>query len=431
MTSVEHLSLKLGVDNTAVAYGLRSFKSQVSEAVEGVAGRLALAFSAGSILAGLNHIIQKFAEIKDQAENLGVTTDFFQGLGKIADITNSSLETVQKSLSKLQDAIGKARSGEKNYVEAFKKVGMTISDLDGMSLEDVFYGIADAFNKSGDAALNTTVSMELLGKKGQELVTLLSKGSDEIKKAVDETDKLTESEINQLAGISDGWTAFLNTLEVRGGRIAAGFADILYGMLTPWDTEVEDILRRAANRAAQESASLEAKQRAMDAAALRDAKELAELKRKELTDKTREIDLEKTLAGWDKVRADNAERLARWKQAAARMGELELSRERSIGDRSRFTLDELAMRGSNPAQDILDTESQAKEARYWGNFAQADALTNRALEMRKALGNYLTDSESNPLRSIDEAIQAQRETLDKLGEAVQGGAMIVIPKNGK
>ncbi len=92
----------------------------------------------------------------------------------------------------------------------------------------------------------------------------------------------------------------------------------------------------------------------------------------------------------------------------------------AIGERSRFTLGEMADRGSRPAQIIENIERQAKEARWFGNFSGADAMTNRALELRKGLSNYLVESDANPLKSMDENIKAQLEAVNELVDKAKG-----------
>lgn len=86
--------------------------------------------------------------------------------------------------------------------------------------------------------------------------------------------------------------------------------------------------------------------------------------------------------------------------------------------------------GKQAAQEVMRLEEEARRASMFGNQAQADRLTNRALEMRKTIPG-LSASERDPLgmmrAKVDESQLKVNEALTKA--ITPDGALVVTPKD--
>lgn len=392
----EEVILRMGFDPRAVSAGLASTKSKIVEFAQSTAGQLAGAFGVGKILGGLQSVIEKFGDIKDQAENNNVSTDFLQGLGSVANVTNSSLESVQKGIVKLNQAIGQAKDGQKTYVDDFAKLGITLDDLSRMNTEEVFYRIADGMKATDDIGTKTKVTMDLLGRSGSDMVTLLSQGGDQIRQLIDGAQKLSEGDIKVIAQAKDDLQSLHDTVDTWTGwalaRTARLFRNI--GAMTSGAFEgsiaggqyLESLQAAAASAQAQAQAEAQAvadaqkqakARREADDASFEQNLKLKEiraqagkdenlmmaalimkreylsdiLKHDDLDQKKRfqvELDHENTVTKIKQLQAQIASNaamsLGKWMDKAASLANLLERRDTAMADRTKFSLNELAAR---------------------------------------------------------------------------------------
>lgn len=118
----------------------------------------------------------------EQAQQLGVTTKELQEYRYAASQAGVEQETMDKSLAKLTLTIGKAAAGAKGPAAAFKELGISLKNADGSLLTagEAFPKIADGLAKISDPAKRAKIEVELFGKAGQQLDTMLAGGSASI-----------------------------------------------------------------------------------------------------------------------------------------------------------------------------------------------------------------------------------------------------------
>ena len=97
---------------------------------------------------------------------------------------------MEKGLSKLTLTMGKAELGAQAPTKAFNAIGISLDSLKGKTAGDVIPRIADGLAKIGDPAQRAAIEVELFGKAGQKLDTLLSGGSGQINQMADAAERL-------------------------------------------------------------------------------------------------------------------------------------------------------------------------------------------------------------------------------------------------
>lgn len=152
--------------------------------------------AAGAALAGVVALTVKSAAAADELNTLskqtGLTTESIQKFQYAADLIDVPLETFTGSLAKLTNNMGTAKDGTGPAADAFKVLGVSITDGVGQlrDNEDVFYDAIDALANMANEAERDALSMQIFGKSAQDLNPLILGGAADLKKYGEEAKKL-------------------------------------------------------------------------------------------------------------------------------------------------------------------------------------------------------------------------------------------------
>lgn len=219
MGFTEEVVLRLGFNAGPASAGMRGFVGRMGAFKQELSSSLAGAFSFGAALGFFNKVIDHFDDIKDRAENLNVSTDFFQGMARTFATNGSSAEAFAKAMDKLNIKLGQAREGNKQAVADLQRYGLTLAQIAHASTEDVFYQLADSLRATGDNSKIAAGAFDIFGKSGASMVSVLSHGSDTLKQFVKDARKLSEEDVKALSQVKDdlknGWESAL----VAGGKL--------------------------------------------------------------------------------------------------------------------------------------------------------------------------------------------------------------------
>ena len=110
----------------------------------------------------------------------GIAADKLQAYvnaGKLADVSQSEIEN---GLRKLAQTQAEAAEGVKTYSEAYAKLGISVKKADGsLKPSDQLLGeIADKFEDLPNGPEKAAVAMDIFGRSGSKLITLLNGGSE-------------------------------------------------------------------------------------------------------------------------------------------------------------------------------------------------------------------------------------------------------------
>lgn len=172
--------------------GLSASIETVKGALGTIAGSLAGAFSFGAVKDFIEEQIELGSKLNDTAEKLGVGTDELQKFQMAAGLTGVGADEAGKALQFLNRNMGEALDGNKEAVQAFTKLGVSLKDGQGevRELGDVIPEVADAFEKMGSDQERTVVAMKLFGKSGAALIPLLKGGGQGLREMNEEFEAL-------------------------------------------------------------------------------------------------------------------------------------------------------------------------------------------------------------------------------------------------
>ncbi len=108
----------------------------------------------------------------------GLTTEKIQTLQFALQMTGSSAEEANVSLTKFSRNIYEAAAGSGPAYEAFQKLGVSLSDLQHGNADEVLNKMAEGFKNIQDPSERVQLAMALFGRSGAALIPILAKGSE-------------------------------------------------------------------------------------------------------------------------------------------------------------------------------------------------------------------------------------------------------------
>ena len=210
----------------ALGYNLAPMRSSGREAVavnQGVMDRM----SAG--ISGLGAQWQKFAglavvgfavgaaktlgafasEIRDLSDQTGLSTDMFQRYSFAVSQSGGTQEVFAKGMIAIQQSQQSALTGNEKAIASFATLGITLSDLQKLSPDQLFLAFANAMKISGGSAESFAALAELVGVKvATKLVPSLKMGRDGFLEVANSASIASENAINSAEAMGDSWGAF-------------------------------------------------------------------------------------------------------------------------------------------------------------------------------------------------------------------------------
>lgn len=142
------------------------------------------------------------------SERTGVATEKLEGYAFMARLAGTSSDTMMIGVRKLDQQLGEAANGSKESAENFARLGIRIRDSSGhiKKVDDLLPEVADALNKLPSHAQKTAAAIKLLGRAGQELLPVLSKGGEHMRELQKELVELGGTASEDLLASSGEYT---------------------------------------------------------------------------------------------------------------------------------------------------------------------------------------------------------------------------------
>lgn len=167
--------------------GVEGKAKNLGMAVRGVGSAFKALFAAAAV-AGFSAFVKGAIDSADAFGKLstrtGIAADKLQAYvnaGKLADVSQSEIEN---GLRKLAQTQAEAAEGVKTYSEAYAKLGISVKKADGsLKPSDQLLGeIADKFEDLPNGPEKAAVAMDIFGRSGSKLITLLNGGSEALER---------------------------------------------------------------------------------------------------------------------------------------------------------------------------------------------------------------------------------------------------------
>ena len=240
------LRVSLGLDSAEFEAGTKKARARAKSDVNAIqqefgrvktAGKLLVGGFLGSeIIAAGKRALDYASSLAEVAQQLGVTTRDLQVYRFAATQVGISQEEMDKGLAKLTVTIGKAKAGSKEQATTFRELGVAVQDANGRvyTAGEVMPKLADALARIKDPATRARIEVELFGRTGQKLDTLLAGGSGAInqlsKAAQDLGIVLSDQQIQNADRTADKLAELKMVLEANIAGVVADNATSIYNL---------------------------------------------------------------------------------------------------------------------------------------------------------------------------------------------------------
>lgn len=180
---VKQLTAKIGAD-------IKDF----DKAMKGMSGKFqqhadkfkkvgkGMAIAGAAIIGTVGLMLKKYGEAGDAVHKMalrtGFSTEALSELKYAAEISGTSLGSLEKGVKKMASSIGEAKLGLKTYTDAFALIGIEVQELEGLKPEEQFFKMAEGIASIVDPTDRAYAAQKLLGRAGTELLPLFAEGVD-------------------------------------------------------------------------------------------------------------------------------------------------------------------------------------------------------------------------------------------------------------
>jgi len=167
--------------------GVQGKAKNLGNTVKGVGTAFKALFAAAAV-AGFGRLVTGAINSADAFGKLstrtGIAADKLQAYanaGKLADVSQSDLETGLRTLARTQ---AEAADGVATYSDAYNKLGVAVKGADGkLKPSDQLLGeIADKFKDLPNGPEKAALAMDVFGRSGAKLITLLNGGTEALER---------------------------------------------------------------------------------------------------------------------------------------------------------------------------------------------------------------------------------------------------------
>lgn len=267
---------RLGLDIGEYTSGILNAKGMTSLFGESISTFLAnpllgVANLAKDAVTGITHLIGETASAARQfgilGNQLGVSGSTLSAWTDAAEDCGTSAGSFNAGLGILNRNIGDAARGTGPAVEAFRSLGVQITDASGKtrSTESIFLDVADALSGIQDSSARASLGADLFGRGVAEILPFLLKGRAGIQEMTDEAFALGVAFDGQaiessnrfslaLKDLGDVWEGFRNTVGTEFIEALApaleGIADLAKNVVAPALHALAPIVRAIAEAVA-------------------------------------------------------------------------------------------------------------------------------------------------------------------------------------
>ena len=214
------LTAKVGVDGRGFQNGMNRVKSSASSTASSIGKSFAGIFTAGVLFRGFKKVLDDMGKIRDKARGVGLTSKEFQALDFAAQQTGTSVENITKAIRVLSKAQMDANEGGSEYVDSFKRLGISADDLASKAPQDIFDQLASNAENGSIGVQNMADLLNVLGRNATEILPAMVDGIATTTKQFEELNLAIEDEtVESLAALGDEWVTL-------GARIKKVFAEV-------------------------------------------------------------------------------------------------------------------------------------------------------------------------------------------------------------
>lgn len=229
-TETELQKLTKEADNTVSAFDkIKGAADKVADGAKNIAQKTkGLSMAGGAVAGGLlatgANAIKTADDLATMSKRTGLSTEMLQKFAYASDMVDVSTEELAGAMTKMKKNMGANPA-------AFEALGVSVTNADGTfrDLESVFYDSLEALSLVGDETERDLLAMDLFGKSGDTLATIIDDGGAALQdygaKAEEMGLILSDDTIGKLTATGD-------TIDEMKARTTATLAEVGAELLT-------------------------------------------------------------------------------------------------------------------------------------------------------------------------------------------------------
>lgn len=184
---------------------------------------------AGALIAATGALAMKAASAGDRidkmSQKVGLSRKSFQEMDFVMSQSGANIESLQTGMKTLTKQISSASTGTKSSAEAFKKLGVSVTESDGSlrNQEDVMWDTIKALQGMDNQTEKARLASQLFGRAGTELLPLLNQEAGSLdkmrKKANDLGLVMSDDAVDASVKFTDTMDQLKRALAAAGARI--------------------------------------------------------------------------------------------------------------------------------------------------------------------------------------------------------------------
>ena len=191
----------------------------------------AITSAAGSFQSLVVGSASAVAAVDDLSKRTGVSASALQAYQFAADQSGVGLETFGKGIQKLTVNLGEAQTGNAAAIKSFTDLGLSVTELAGLTPQVAFEKVAAAIAELPNPAQQAAAAVSLFGKSGIDLVPVFQEGAGFLQQMREEAERLgtvlSQDQVSSLASLDDAISAVSAAFGGLTNRVVAEFAPAL------------------------------------------------------------------------------------------------------------------------------------------------------------------------------------------------------------
>lgn len=212
LKKIQAETAKVQATTTTAMSGASAGVAGVTSTLTKMAGAVGIAFSAQAVLSFGKSVLDAGGNIKDFADQTGLSTKAIQQFGFAAEQGGADIETVSKAISNVsRNLIDNTAASQR----ALKNIGLSVNELKALQPEEAFKQIVAAIEGIEDPTIQSHAAMTLFGRAGKDLLPAIKDGFLDV---AESAAVMSDETVEALARAGDELDRFSHDLTVAAAE---------------------------------------------------------------------------------------------------------------------------------------------------------------------------------------------------------------------
>ena len=165
--------------------------------------------------------------VDKNSQKLGLSTEKYQEWDYVLNLAGTSMADMTTGMKTLTNKMDEARNGSAEAQANFKKLGISMGELNTMTREEAFERVVGAMQRMEDSTFRASLANDLFGKSGQNLTPVFNMTNEKTQELIASTHEygmiLSDEAISASASLKDSLTTLSGSFEGLKRGLTAEF----------------------------------------------------------------------------------------------------------------------------------------------------------------------------------------------------------------